>query len=199
MELAGNTAQDLGAGVLHALRLKGRATEAALAAALGVSTSDIEEVLRQGQQDGWYTQRTGRLAGWLLTPAGQQRWADQHAAERSAADVDRLMAGYDTDFLALNRAFKQLCTSWQLVGDREATATALACVHRAIGDQLAEFSALVPRFAGYRPRFEAALRRFVDGENNALLQPLTDSYHDIWLELHEDLLVLLEKQRDADD
>lgn len=193
------TPADLSAGVLHALRLKGLATCAAIANRLGLPPSDIEEVLRQGKDNGWYVQRTGRLSGWLLAPAGQQRWAEQHGAEKAAVDLNRLGARYDAHFLEVNGEFKRLCTDWQLGRGCDNTATELARIHQSISQQLVELTALVPRFARYRPRFEAAMRRFTDGEAGALLQPMTDSYHDIWLELHEDLLVLLDRQRDLDD
>ncbi|HEV3362077.1 MAG TPA: hypothetical protein VG247_35140 [Pseudonocardiaceae bacterium] len=181
--------------VLHSLRVKGRATESALATATGLSEVDISGALREGLGSGWYTQRTGRLAGWLLTPSGRDRWSELNAAERAAIDLGALSEVYDNEFLALNREFKDLCTRWQLAAD----ASGLDRIDEALTRLLALFAAQLPRFARYRSRFSAALRRFTEGEEKALLQPLTDSYHDIWLELHEDLLLLLDKQRDPDD
>jgi hypothetical protein len=178
------------------LRLKGRATTAAVSAALGV---DAASVLEQAQAEGLCTLRTGRLSGWLLTPEGREREAELSAAERASADLSPLAAGYDTEFLALNRTFKQVCTDWQLNSDVAATAEALLRVHQTIGDLLAAYAAVLPRFAAYQPRFDAALERFRGGDTRALIQPLSDSYHDIWLELHEDLLRVLDKQREEDD
>jgi hypothetical protein len=181
--------------VLHSLRVKGRATEAALAAATGLSDVDIADALRAGLGNGWFAQRTGRLAGWLLSPAGREAWTELNAGERAAIDLDALGGRYDTEFLVLNREFKDLCTRWQL----ETDASGLDRIDEALTGLLTLFADQLPRFAQYRPRFTAALRRFTEGDPKALLQPLTDSYHDIWLELHEDLLLLLDKQRDPDD
>ena len=42
--------------------------------------------------------------------------------------------------------------------------------------------------------------RFRDGDDDALAKPLSGSYHDVWMELHEDLLATLGRERtDADE
>jgi hypothetical protein len=198
MELA-EQGPDLAVAVLHSLRLKGRATEVALAGAVGAPVEDVSAMLERARADELCARRTGRLAGWTLTPAGQRHWAEHHALERAGLDLAPLDASYHKDFLALNRQFKEVCTRWQLASDRDVTTADLAHVHQAAGDLLTEYAAVVPRLAGYRKRLGAALARFLGGEATALVQPLSDSYHDIWLELHEDLLVLLDKRREADD
>jgi hypothetical protein len=199
VELTVSTEAELDAALLHSLRIKGRATESALAAAIPAAIDDVEAALRRGLAEDWFVSRGGRLAGWLLTPAGREQWARQHEAERAGCDIAGLESLYDNDFLGLNGEFKAMCTRWQLVGDLASTTDELNRIHRDNLALLERFSVLLPRFAGFAARFDAALARFTGGDSKALLQPLTDSYHDIWLELHEDLLLLLEKQREEND
>ncbi len=45
-----------------------------------------------------------------------------------------------------------------------------------------------------------ALDAFRGGDDDALAKPLSGSYHDVWMELHEDLLATLGRERtDADE
>ena len=45
----------------------------------------------------------------------------------------------------------------------------------------------VPRFAGYRGRLTEALDKIGD-DRTWLASPRCDSYHTVWMQLHEDLL-----------
>ena len=47
----------------------------------------------------------------------------------------------------------------------------------------------VSRFAQYRDRLRGARRRVQDHEHDWLLSPRIDSYHTVWMQLHEDLLL----------
>jgi hypothetical protein len=46
----------------------------------------------------------------------------------------------------------------------------------------------VPRFAGYRSRLSDAVDRISD-DRAWLASPRCDSYHTVWMQLHEDLLI----------
>ncbi|MFG2830738.1 hypothetical protein ACGFWI_25240 [Streptomyces sp. NPDC048434] len=201
-----NTAHELGTSVLHCLRIKGRARTAGVATALGAEEAAVQRALEQAATDGLATQRSGRLAGWLLTPEGRKQWSEHSAAEQAEIDMAGPTELYDAQFLALNSAFKKLCARWQLERTSSTSAavdgsitTGFEEIHRTADALLGRFAALLPRFALYQPRLEAAIGRFRSGESAALLQPFTDSYHDVWLELHEDLLLLLGKEREEDD
>ncbi len=68
--------------------------------------------------------------------------------------------------------------------------TLLADLDRRAGVVIAALTEALPRFGRYRVRLGEALRRVQAGE----LQYFTDdmaSYHVIWFQLHEDLLVTL--------
>ena len=53
----------------------------------------------------------------------------------------------------------------------------------------------MPHFAPYRERLRSARRRVVDGEHDWFTSPRVDSYHTVWMELHEDLLAALGWER----
>ena len=57
----------------------------------------------------------------------------------------------------------------------------------------------LPRFASYALRLTRALERFKGGDGAALARPLSGSYHDVWMELHQDLLLSLAKERGDSD
>ena len=74
--------------------------------------------------------------------------------------------------------------------------TALQPDVAAVVDALA---AVMARFGPYTGRLADAAARFAAGDPHALARPLARSYHDVWMELHEDFLVTLRRERDAAD
>jgi hypothetical protein len=64
---------------------------------------------------------------------------------------------------------------------------------------LVELEEVHPRYASYGRRFDTALKRLQRGDQSAMAKPLTDSYHDVWMELHQDFLLVLNKERGAAD
>jgi hypothetical protein len=60
------------------------------------------------------------------------------------------------------------------------------------------FAGAVPRFAAYRHRLTSATARAVAGETKMFTGVMCGSFHDIWMELHEDLIQLLGVDRHAE-
>ena len=60
------------------------------------------------------------------------------------------------------------------------------------------FAAVVPRFAAYRHRLTGAAARAANGETKMFTGVMCGSFHDIWMELHEDLIQLLGVDRHAE-
>ena len=56
----------------------------------------------------------------------------------------------------------------------------------------------VERFAVYQRELRAALRRVDEGEHEWLTSPRIDSYHTVWMRLHEDLLLALGVERSSE-
>ena len=186
--------------VLHALRVTGFADADRVSAATGLEPSAVTVALDSATRSGLAKERSGRISGYTLTSEGRERHAallrEQATAEQTAA-VGR---AYDM-FLAPNQEFKALTTAWQTEGAdaRVVTAERLERVHGEVGELLAPLSAASPRFGTYEPRLRSALDAFGGGEDSALARPMSGSYHDVWMELHEDFLLTLDRERDAAD
>jgi hypothetical protein len=120
-------------------------------------------------------------------------------------DLDKL---FDA-FLPVNRRLRDVCSAWQTHPDGtpndhsdaaydDTVRDRLDEVHSAIGPVLRRMAAIEPRLAGYRPRLQDALDKFDDGESAWLASPLMDSYHTVWMQLHQELILMLGLTR-ADD
>jgi hypothetical protein len=120
-------------------------------------------------------------------------------------DLDQLFDG----FLPVNRRLRDVCSAWQTHPDGtpndhsdggydDTVRDRLDEVHSAIGPVLRRMAAIEPRLAGYRPRLQEALDKFDDGESAWLASPLMDSYHTVWMQLHQELILMLGLTR-ADD
>ena len=185
--------------VLHALRISGRAPTPTLPELTGLEVPVIDGELTAAADAGHVVHHEGIMTGWSLTADGRRWHGDLLADERSRAGRDaELGAAYD-DFIALDGWFKTLCTEWQLHGHPP------SCVQR-LGDRHAEvdaitqrLSAAITRFGPYSARFGAALVRLRAGDGDGFTKPLTGSYHDVWMHLHEDLLLTLDRPRTQTD
>jgi len=196
--------------VPHALRLSGFLGADLVAQRTGVEPAVVADVLAQAHADGHVVERSGRISGWILTPDGRATHARLLADELADRGCRAEVEAADEAFLALNEPFKQICTRWQLRpdgtpndhGDPAYDAVVIADLERlhpralSVTDQLA---GVLPRFARYRHDFGAALDRLRAGDRKALAAPLSSSYHDHWMALHQDLLSTLGRQRSGAD
>ncbi len=114
--------------------------------------------------------------------------------------VTRVRQFYD-GFLVLNVIIKELCGEWQVRdgapndhGDR-AYDSAVVEQLRVADDEadhlLHDMSEALPRLRVYRPRLSAALDRLEDGQLEAFTGVLCGSYHEVWMDLHQDLVITL--------
>ena len=109
---------------------------------------------------------------------------------------------------ALNERFKALCGDWQLrdgspndhtdaAYDAEVVEAAGGAERRGragggrMGDVLA-------RLAPYGPRLARTCQRVVEGETKMFTGVMCGSYHDVWMELHEDLILTQGIDRSAE-
>jgi hypothetical protein len=109
----------------------------------------------------------------------------------------------------VNREFKALVTDWQLRDgqpntheDADYDAGVLARldeVHRRVTPIVEAVSAELPRLGHYSAKLGAALDRVHAGETMWLSRPLIDSYHTVWFELHEELILAAGLTREAED
>lgn len=196
--------------VLHLLRLGGFVTADRLAERTGLPGAEVTAVLERAGSDGHAVERTGRISGWTLTPAGRAEHAALLAAELEGLAARPAVERADTAFRTLNEPFKQLCTRWQMRPDGtlndhgdasydQAVVRDLAGVHERVVELTTTLARDVPRFGRYPRGFATALRRLSDGDRTAFAAPLSESYHDWWMELHQDLLSTLGRERSTAD
>jgi hypothetical protein len=180
--------------VLQAVRLKGR-----------VSRDDLDSGLVDSLVASGFLVDGAMLR---LSPEGRARLDELLAVERSSVDSAALLAVYD-EFRSVNREFKALVTDWQLRDgqpntheDADYDARVLARldeVHRRVTPIVEAVSAELPRLGHYSAKLGAALDRVHAGETMWLSRPLIDSYHTVWFELHEELILAAGLTREAED
>jgi pyruvate, orthophosphate dikinase len=189
------------------LGVKGLGTLDALAAALGATPDDARLVLDRLVDGGAAIATAG---AFRLTDAGKTRHHALLDAERRAVGLDGIDGWFET-FLDLDRRTKATVTAWQMRedapgaepvlndhGDPDYDAAVLERLATLAGDAdawLASVQAAAPRFGGYRRRLRDAARKAAGGDQRFVASPRVDSYHGVWFELHEDLILLAGRTR----
>lgn len=185
--------------VLHTLRITGRAPTATLPDLTGLPPDVIETELVAATTAGNVCHHHGAVPGWSLTRGGRNRHRELLAHERATARRDaEVVAGYD-HLMALNDWFKSLCTEWQLHDHPSSCVQRLHARHGQVDAMARRLGDALTRFGPYAPRFATALERLDMGDPDAFTTPLTGSYHDVWMHLHEDLLLTLGRDRSSID
>lgn len=139
-----------------------------------------------------------------ITPAGLEAHATWARLAPGSPEEETASAAYER-FLVLNNEFLRLCTEWQLDAGNVSDDTTEAArrwkmlerldrIDERVGPLLERLSGKVERFATYRGRLTAALDKV--GDDTAwLTSPRCDSYHTVWMQLHEDLLAAVGRTR----
>ena len=124
------------------------------------------------------------------------------AAEIEESGLRSPIQGLYESFRELDPELKQACTNFQVKQDQTlndhtdpdydaAVIARLADINRRVQPILADLTSALDRFGHYGPRLDFALEQVMRGEINWFTKPSLDSYHEVWFELHEDLLVTL--------
>ena len=132
-----------------------------------------------------------------LAPAGREAHAAWARLAAGSEEESLARSTYER-FLVFNVEFLRICTDWQLKpgnqpNDHTDTAYDFKILERLdrlderAGALIEALGKAVPRFAGYRARLTDALDRIAD-DRAWLASPRCDSYHTVWMQLHEDLL-----------
>jgi hypothetical protein len=168
--------------VLHDLRLRGFRPSAGGAAE--------EQLIGAGFA-------VARGANLGLAPAGREAHAAWARLAPGSEEEALARVTYER-FLVINVEFLRICTDWQLKpgnepNDHSDSAYDFTILERLdrlddrAGPLVEALGKIVPRFAGYRARLTEALDKI--GDDRAwLASPRCDSYHTVWMQLHEDLL-----------
>lgn len=192
---------------LRVIAIKGFAQLRGIADAVLAAPADIESVLDQLATDGLVEEAAGALK---LTDAGTARAAALLEAERTAWGAGAAEVALDA-FLELDQQVKDAVTAWQLrdaraqvVNDHTDPAYDTAVLDRIAAvdaDARAWFATAAPgpgRLSDYRSRLSRALDAARAGDVRFVAAPRVDSYHGIWFELHEDLIGLAGRTREAE-
>jgi hypothetical protein len=110
------------------------------------------------------------------------------------------LAGPYGEFLTCNTAFKELCTNWQLRNgepndhsdadyDRSCV-DSLVALNEEARPVLRAMAGALPRLSRYIDRLDEAATAVAGGETKRFTGVMCESFHDVWMELHEDLMVL---------
>ena len=191
----------------HALRIKGFAKAEVVAEVADLPLSIVEAHLADLQMREWAMYREAR-ALWQLTPVGREEHKTALVADVGHLHIAQLLHDQYEIFLGVNERFKTLCGDWQLKDgapndhtDREydtAVVERLGALNTEAVPIVEEMGGVLVRLAPYAPRLASTCQRVVGGETNMFTGVMCGSYHDVWMELHEDLILTQGIDRSAE-
>ncbi len=189
---------------LRAIAIKGFASTQGVADVVLSTPEAVGPILDQLGIDGLVATVAG---AYRLTEQGTARAGALLATDQAAWGIERAAAALDA-FVDLDQRMKDTVTAWQL---RDVAAQVLndhsdAAYDKSVLDRLvslhADASAWLaaleqgcPRLAAYRTRLGSAVEQALAGDHRYVASPRVDSYHGIWFELHEDLILLAGRSR----
>ena len=192
--------------VLNAVVLKHMTTTAAVADAIGLPVEQVEAALDALEAE----DAVARVELHVLpTETGvAELKADADSRYRAVRD-DPGMTGWLDQFDPVNRRFLEVTTAWQTLpvgtgrvpndhSDPAYDAQVVSRLEKLVAKAarlIHEMAERVPRFTRYRERLDAALVRVDQGETRYVSDPLVDSVHTVWFEMHEDILTVLGRER----
>jgi pyruvate,orthophosphate dikinase len=186
---------------LQVLCIKGRARPDVLAAAVD---ADVAAVIEQCEREGLVE---NTKLGYRVTDSGRARADERYARERQEAGP--VLEDVYEIFVPINDQVKQIVTDWQLrevdgsmiLNDHQDPAYDASVIARLrdldgeVETALVQLSSALPRFDGYTRRLQRALDAISAGDQTMVAAPIKDSYHTVWFELHEELLLLTGRER----
>lgn len=181
----------------HALRIKGFARSESLAEIVALAVDRVEENLQALERAGHAAFRNARSL-WQITPEGREAHRNSLDEEVKHLSIEALTPHY-LSFLEVNKRFKLLCGEWQLRdgepndhadSDYDAEVVSrLMDVNDLARPIVTSMTAVVPRLEPYVRRLDSACQRVSGGDHQLFTGVMCGSFHDIWMELHEDLIL----------
>ena len=194
--------------LIRVLHIKGFATAEALASVLMASQDAVDPVVQSLLEAG-RLKTMGEM--FSLSDGGRLIGAELHASDRATWTEER--AGLALEgFLPLDSRMKEIVTAWQMreVDGEQAlndhsdegydgeVLQRLLDLHDAARSWLEPLSDGLPRLQLYLRRLDRAARRISSGDHAYIASPRIDSYHNVWFELHEDLIQLAGRTREEE-
>ena len=176
--------------LLHELRLRGSIPVKATAQEAELAEAGLAMV--RGQNLALTPDGRSAHAVWARLPAGSPEETVAQEAYQA--------------FLPLNTQLLRICTDWQLrpdgcLNDHSDAAYDFKVLERLdrlderISTLVNKLAEAVPRFSAYPVRLTAALDKITD-DRQWLASPRCDSYHTVWMQMHEDLLTAVGASRE---
>jgi len=191
----------------HALRIKGFAKAEVVAEVANLPQTLVDEHLQALQAREWAMFREARQL-WQLTPVGRDEHKIALVEDVGHTHIAAKLHDSYHHFLDLNGRFKELCGDWQLKNgapnDHSDTSYDTQVVERLVGLDseaapiVTAMGEVLARLAPYTPRLNRTCQRVVAGETNMFTGVMCGSYHDVWMELHEDLILTQGIDRSAE-
>ena len=195
--------------ILHTLRIRGFVQLSEIVISTRLKVEEVESHLDSFKENNLVNYREGRIEGWMLTQEGRGRSQQLVTSELESSGFREEINSNYQDFLSSNQKFLSLCTDWQLrtvngeqeINDHSDTTydeeviTRLVDINNEIQPVCKSLADSLNRFEGYSRRFSEALHKVQNNESEWFTKPMIDSYHTIWFELHENLLVTLGIER----
>lgn len=158
-------------------------------------------------EGGWAALKAaGLISGdevMAATPAGEARLEAWYAEDRANLDEAERESLHEK-FRPLDVRLKEIANQWQVAegnDDWDARMIAiesLSDLHDRTLTFLDEYRGTLPRLEEYRERSIHAHEMILEGETEYFVGTQVDSYHTLWFHLHEDLLRLLQRSREAE-
>jgi hypothetical protein len=191
----------------HALRIKGFAKVETIAEVADLPMVLVEEHLQGLAAREWAQFREAREL-WQLTQTGREEHHIALAEDVGGAHMTAHLHDAYHEFLQLNDRFKMLCGDWQLrdgqPNDHSDAAYDAEVVERLVAIDadaapvVARMGDVLARLAPYGPRLARTCQAVVRGETKMFTGVMCGSYHDVWMELHEDLILTQGIDRSAE-
>lgn len=195
--------------LLHVLRCIGASSLAHLADRTGSSVSETESQLIDFGVARLVTKTAGPFGAWRITDRGRRVDEEFVTAEVVVSGCRPAIEAAFGRFRELNPLVLQTCTAWQLrplngsaqINDHadpvydKRILRQLVAVDRGGQEVCNDLSMSLDRFADYGPRLAYAVHRALGGCGAFVTEDL-NSFHSLWFQLHEDLLVTLGQSRD---
>ena len=182
--------------VLNSVYLRKIASRQVMAECSGLAAETIEAEVGRAEEQEFVIDVGGGM--YMLSEEGTQavlrEYGTRYGGLRQSGDAE----DWYQRFERLNTQFLVAISAWQQDGAGDSTSLdkLLRLVERQV-KSLATATELIPRYGLYRSRFEQALDRVEHGSMDHVVSPNVDSIHNIWFELHEDILTVLGRPRDV--
>jgi pyruvate,orthophosphate dikinase len=191
--------------VLRTLAVKGYGTPESVATALLSTPAEIAAML-DGLVAGGLAEKAA--GSFRLTASGKAVGRERIAADAERWGTANATAALDA-FVTLDVRMKATVTAWQM-HDVDGTQAFndhadaaydarilgdLAALHVDAATWLRPLVAGLHRLGTYLARLERAATEAAGGDSRFVASPRIDSYHGIWFELHEDLILLAGRNR----